>query len=64
MIRFTKHAHEAISVRDIGVDWIEAAVNAPDWIEPTPTGRDPIRQSLNMAAAFCGLCIDQRAMIS
>jgi hypothetical protein len=30
MIRFTKHAPEAIEKRRIAVDWIEAALNAPD----------------------------------
>ena len=43
MIRFTKHAQEAISARDIVVDWIEAAVSAPDWIEPDPRHPDRIR---------------------
>jgi hypothetical protein len=36
MICFIKHAQEAISARDIAVDWVEAAVGAPDWIEPDP----------------------------
>ena len=43
MIRFTKHAQEAISARDIAVDWIEAAVSAPDRIEPDPRHPDRIR---------------------
>jgi uncharacterized protein DUF4258 len=43
MIRFTKHAQEAISIRDIAVDWIEAAVSAPDWIEPDPRHSDRTR---------------------
>ena len=43
MIRFTKHAHEAISARDIAVHWIEAAVGAPDWIEPDPRHPDRTR---------------------
>jgi hypothetical protein len=30
MIRLTKHAQEAIGARDIAVEWIEAAVSAPD----------------------------------
>jgi len=30
MIRFTNHAREAISIRDIAVEWIEAAVSEPD----------------------------------
>jgi hypothetical protein len=68
MVRFTKHAREAISVREIAADWIEAALSAPDWTEPDPRHPDRtrsyIRQSLNMPAAFCGLCIDERAMIS
>jgi hypothetical protein len=28
MIRFTKHAREAISIRYITINWIEAAVSA------------------------------------
>jgi hypothetical protein len=67
MIRFTKHAQEAISIRDIAVDWIErrsARRIGSSPIHATPTARDPIRQSQNMAPAFCGLCLDQRAMIS
>jgi hypothetical protein len=46
MIRLTKHAREAISARDIAVDWIEAAISAPDWIEPDPRppiASDPIK---------------------
>ena len=43
MIRFTKDAQEAISARDIVVDWIEAAVSAPDLIEPDPRHPDRIR---------------------
>jgi hypothetical protein len=43
MIRFTKHAREAISVRDIAIDWIEAGVSAPDWIEPDPRHPDRTR---------------------
>ena len=42
MIRFTKHAQEAISARDIAVDWIEVAVSAPDWVEPDPGHPDRI----------------------
>ena len=43
MIRFTKHAREAISIRDITINWIEAAVSAPDWIEPDPRHPDRTR---------------------
>ncbi len=43
MIRFTKHAQEAISARDIALDWIGAAVSAPDWIETDPRHPDRIR---------------------
>jgi len=43
MIRLTKHAQEAISARNIAVDWIEAAVSAPDWIEPDPRHPNRIR---------------------
>jgi hypothetical protein len=67
MIRFAKHALEAISARDLVVDWIEAAVSAPDWIEPDPRHPDRTRSYkaiTDMVPAFCGLCIDQSAMIS
>ena len=43
MIRFTKHAQEAISVRAIAIDWIEAVVSVPDWIEPDPRHSDRTR---------------------
>jgi hypothetical protein len=67
MIRFTKHAQEAISLRDIAVDWTKrrsARRIGSSRIHATPTARDPIRQLRNMVPGFCGLCIDQRAMIS
>jgi len=40
MIRFTK---EAISMRDITIDWIEAVVSTPDWMEPDPRHPDRTR---------------------
>jgi hypothetical protein len=43
MIRFTKHAQEAISAHGIAGDWIETAVSAPDWVEPDPRPPDHIR---------------------
>ena len=43
MIRFTKHAREAISIRDITINRIEATVSAPDWIEPDPHHPDRTR---------------------
>ena len=43
MIRFTKHAQEAIRIRDIAIEWIEAAVTAPDRIEPDPHHPDRTR---------------------
>ncbi len=43
MIRLTKHAQEAIGVRDIAIDWIETAVSTPDWIEPDPRRPDRTR---------------------
>jgi uncharacterized protein DUF4258 len=36
MIRLTKHAQEAVDVRNITVAWIEAAVNAPDFTVADP----------------------------
>jgi hypothetical protein len=49
MIRFTKHAQEVISARDIAVDWIEAEVSAPDWIEPDPRHSDRMRSFKTIA---------------
>ena len=43
MIRFTKHAQEGLSVRDIAVEWIEAALSAPDWVERDPRHPDRTR---------------------
>jgi len=40
MIRFTRHAEEAMAVREIAYDWIDAAISAPDKVEPDP--RDPV----------------------
>jgi hypothetical protein len=67
MIRFTKHIQEAISIRDITIDWIEAAVSASDWIEPDPRypGRTRSYKAIaEYGARVCGLCIGQKAMIS
>jgi hypothetical protein len=36
MIRLTKHAQEAISVRSIAFAWIEEAVSSPDFVEADP----------------------------
>jgi hypothetical protein len=67
MIRLTKHAQEAISARGIAVDWIEAAVSAPDWIGPDPRHPDRIR-SYEAIAEHGGrvlrVYVDPRAIIS
>ena len=39
MLRYTRHALEAMAAREIAIEWIEAAVSAPDRVEPDP--RDP-----------------------
>ena len=53
MIRFTKHAQEAISKRGIAIAWIEAAINAPDRVERDP--RHPKRtRSYKAIAAYGG----------
>jgi hypothetical protein len=36
MIRLTKHAQEALDVRNITLAWIEATVNSPDFVEVDP----------------------------
>ena len=36
MIRLTKHAREAVDVRNISLAWIEATVSSPDFVEMDP----------------------------
>jgi uncharacterized protein YuzE len=43
MIRLTKHAQEAIDLRDIDFAWIEAAVHFPDLVEADPRHPDRTR---------------------
>ena len=43
MIRFTKHAYEAIIKREIAADWIESTVSTPDFAEADPRYPDRLR---------------------
>jgi hypothetical protein len=43
VIRFSKHAQEAITKRNIAVIWIENAVSAPDFVEVDPRHPDRFR---------------------
>jgi hypothetical protein len=53
MIRFTKHAREAVHVRNIALAWIEEAVSSPDFVEADP--RHPERtRSYKAIAGFGG----------
>jgi hypothetical protein len=52
MIRLTKHAQEAISVRGIAFAWIEEAVSSPDFVEADP--RRPERTRSYKAIAEFG----------
>lgn len=36
MIRFTKHAREAMTIRRIAPEWIESTIVAPDRVEADP----------------------------
>jgi hypothetical protein len=36
----TKHAQEAVGVRNIALAWIEAAVTSPDFVEADPRHRE------------------------
>jgi hypothetical protein len=36
MIRLTKHAQEAVDIRNIDFNWVEEAVNSPDFVEADP----------------------------
>ena len=53
MILLTKHAREAIAVRNIGLDWIEATVSSPDFVEADPHYSDRTR-SFKAIAEFGG----------
>ena len=53
MILLTKHAREAIAVRNIGLDWIEATVSSPDSVEADPHYSDRTR-SFKAIAEFGG----------
>ena len=53
MILLTKHAREAIAVRNIGLDWIEATVSSPDFVEAGPHYSDRTR-SFKAIAEFGG----------
>jgi hypothetical protein len=50
MIRYTKHAQEAMVVREIALDSIEAAVSAPDRVEPDPRDTECTRSYKSIAA--------------
>ena len=43
MIRFTKHAQEALDKRNILVEWVERALQAPDRTGPDPRYPDRTR---------------------
>jgi len=53
LILLTKHAREAIVVRNIGLDWIEATVSSPDFVEADPHYSDRTR-SFKAIAEFGG----------
>jgi hypothetical protein len=52
LIRLTKHAQEAIGVRNIALDWIEATVSSPDFVQADP--RHPERRRSYRAIAEYG----------
>ncbi len=75
MIRLTKHAQEAIAVRNLPLAWIEATVNAPDFVEADPRHPERTRsykaigeygsRVLRVAHRMgCGLRIEWKATIS
>jgi hypothetical protein len=43
MIRLTKHAVEAIRARNIAIEWVEATLQRPDWVETDPRHDDRMR---------------------
>jgi Domain of unknown function (DUF4258) len=53
VIRVTKHAREAVDVRNISLAWLEATVRSPDFVETDP--RHPERtRSYKAIAEFGG----------
>lgn len=53
MIRLTRHAQEAIGVRNLALTWIEEAMTSADFVEPDP--RHPERtRSYKAIAEFGG----------
>lgn len=40
---YTKHAEDMLVERDIDREWVEAAVNLPDFAEPDPSRPNVIR---------------------
>jgi hypothetical protein len=36
MIRFTKHAREAMTIRHIALEWVESTIVAPERVEADP----------------------------
>jgi uncharacterized protein DUF4258 len=51
VIRFTKHAEEALALRRIEREWVISAVDAPDSTEPDPRRPGVIRSYKAIAAA-------------
>jgi hypothetical protein len=43
MIRLTKHAQEAVGIRNIALAWIEATVISPDYVTADPRHPDRTR---------------------
>ena len=53
MLRLTKHAQEAIGIRNIAFTWIEQAVSSPAFVEADPRHPDRTR-SYKAIAEFGG----------
>jgi hypothetical protein len=67
MIRFTKHAREAIDEREIALEWIDATVAAPDFVEPAPGIRSvpvPTKPSPAVVAGCFASCTGRKMPIS
>jgi hypothetical protein len=65
MIKFTKHAEEAVEKRQIALDWIDRAIAMPDFtrlIQMTRHSPGPTKRPTRRAAEFSGLCIGPREM--
>ena len=50
MLRLTRHASEAMQLRQIPLDWVLATIETPDWVSADPRHPERIRSFKRIAA--------------